>query len=95
VHEPPDHIGVELEFMAYLTALAAAALAAGDETQVERLARAQHAFLAEHLGAWAPRFCDAMRRGAQTRFYRTLADCLAHVLDAESRRIPAVCAAAR
>jgi TorA maturation chaperone TorD len=84
-HEPPDHIGIELEFMAYLAARSATARAAGDERQAEQLARAQRRFLGEHLGAWAPRFCDAMRHGARTCFYRALAECLGHVIDAEAR----------
>lgn len=83
VSEPPDHITVELEFMHYLAGREAQALARGDEATAASLAGAQRQFLAEHLGAWAPAFCADVALGAQTAFYRALADCLLSFLAAE------------
>ncbi len=83
LHEPADHIAVELEFMHYLAALGAKALERGDRDEAARLAGEARGFLTEHVGAWAPRFCEAVKQGAETRFYRTLADCLQAFLAAE------------
>jgi TorA maturation chaperone TorD len=74
--EPADHIAIELEFMHYLTSLAAEALAAGQEDAAAELAVKQRRFLKEHLGAWVPPFCAAIVREADTLYYRALADCL-------------------
>lgn len=95
LHEPPDHIAVELEFMHYLAAQAAQAAARGDATEAARLSREQHDFLSQHLGAWAPAFCAAISRGAATRFYRNVAQCLRAFLEAEARHVPPVFASAR
>jgi TorA maturation chaperone TorD len=81
--EPADHIVIELEFMHYLTALAAEALAAGHEDTVAELAGKQHHFLKEHLGAWVPAFCAATAREADTLYFRALADCLLAFVCAE------------
>lgn len=85
LHEPADHIAVELEFMHYLTALAAKADERGDQEESLRRADDARDFLTEHVGAWAPRFCMAVKRGAGTPFYRTLAECLEVFLEAEMR----------
>jgi TorA maturation chaperone TorD len=81
--EPADHIAIELEFMHYLCALAAQALAAGDEDTAAELAGKQHHFLKEHLGAWAPAFCAAIEKEAETLYFRTLANCLLAFVSAE------------
>jgi putative dimethyl sulfoxide reductase chaperone len=94
LHEPPDHIAVELEFMHYLACLATRATHDGDRDEAARLAERQRQFLDEHLGAWAPAFCAAVRRGATTLFYQALADCLQAFLDMEVRRSRTVLPAA-
>jgi TorA maturation chaperone TorD len=85
LQEPADHVAIELEFMAYLAALSARAVEGGDPGRAEQFRDAQHRFLTEHIGAWAPAFCAAVLRGAETRFYRTLARCLLVFLDAHAR----------
>lgn len=63
--ERPDHIAVELEFMACLTAKEAdAALHLGPD-QVQQCREAQALFLSEHLGRWSPIFAGRLaERGA-------------------------------
>ena len=85
--EPADHIAIELEFMHYLTALAAEALAAGDEETTADLAMKQSRFLKEHLGAWVPPFCAAILKEAETLYFQALADCLRAFVDAEMDRL--------
>jgi putative dimethyl sulfoxide reductase chaperone len=87
LREPADHIAVELEFMHYLSFLSSAALAEADQEETTRLAQRQQRFLAEHLGAWAPIFCVAVKNGAKTLYFKALADCLQAFLEAEIRQM--------
>ena len=74
IHEAPDHVALELEFLYLLIFKRNEAQRAG---YAEVLAAWQHLhglFLGENLGAWIGRFTAAVRAGAQTAFYRELAD---------------------
>lgn len=63
--ERPDHIAVELEFMACLTAKEADALVHLGPTQVDVCRASAVLFLTEHLGRWAPMFAARLaERGA-------------------------------
>ncbi len=70
----PDHVAVELEFLYVLTFRQNQARLQGDEAAGVAMAALQDRFMAGHLGAWIGPFTDAMRQGAQTAFYRELAD---------------------
>ena len=75
VKEPADHIAVELEFMSHLSAGEAEAVHRGDRDEALRLHGVQGEFLLTFM-AWIPQFCERIRKGAQTEYYRSLADCL-------------------
>ena len=85
-HESPDHIGSELEFMAFLCVKEAAHQA---ETRLEgqeayqAVRQAQALFVQEHLGLWAPVFAERLRRATRHPFYALLADVLPAWLDQE------------
>lgn len=93
--ERPDHIATELEFMALLllkerTACASGDLAAAERAAAERAAvcrQAQADFLREHLGWWAPAFCQAVRRKAGQGLYFEAASALAALLGVERRAL--------
>lgn len=78
--ELPDHVAVELEFVAFLAARAAAARAAGDGPEADRRRAAREAFLDRHLRRWAPAFCARIAEGTEHPFYRALAECLQAVV---------------
>jgi TorA maturation chaperone TorD len=74
--EMPDHIAAELEFMHYLASKAAeefeGSAPGGALTSVAK----QKKFMDELLGPWIPAFCERIRRGASSTFYKALAGCL-------------------
>lgn len=74
IHELPDHIAVELEF---LYALIFARNRAQPDGEAEELAAANalhRRFAVEHLNVWISAFATAVKAGAQTAFYRELAE---------------------
>jgi DMSO reductase family type II enzyme chaperone len=77
--ELPDHVGVELEFMHFLTAREAAAGARGEDVRGLRLA--QRDFLARHLS----RLAAAIARGAHAKHphYAALGSALERFVAAE------------
>lgn len=62
--ERPDHVTVELEFMAVLARKEALALGAGAEENASVCRESAVSFLGDHLGCWAPAF--GRRAGAVT-----------------------------
>jgi TorA maturation chaperone TorD len=69
--EMPDHIAVELEFL-YLLSFRIGK--ASDDEEKARLILLKQKFLEEHLGRWVGTLSEAIRKGAQTDFYKRLAD---------------------
>ncbi len=79
----PDHVSVELEFMARMTAREADAVETGDAAAAAQCRRIQKEFLETHLGRWLPRFCGHAAEQAEMSFYRELARLAGHFLDSE------------
>lgn len=86
--ELPTHIGVELAFMSFLCSSEAAArsgetrAAAGDAAAPCTFYRTlQLRFLREHLNAWFPQLCSAIRQRAASDFYRGIAELTEAVLE--------------
>ena len=69
--EMPDHVALELEFLYLLNFRRGGEIEAREQARLDGLKRG---FLAEHLGRWIGEFADAMRNGAETRFFTQLAD---------------------
>lgn len=72
-HEPDDHVGLELSFLAYLAGLCLTALQDNNEAEFERALQAQCKFLYEHPLTWIPYWCGLVEKHARTDFYRGLA----------------------
>jgi TorA maturation chaperone TorD len=73
--EPADHIAIELEFMYYLCSKEAGALSEGAESEAARFRTLQVEFFEKMMG-WVPQFCELIRAGAVTQYYKSLATCL-------------------
>ena len=69
----PDHIGVELEFMQFVTAREAEAWEQADEDSARRCRAMEKRFLQDHLLRWVPPFCRKIMAGAELDFYREMA----------------------
>jgi TorA maturation chaperone TorD len=70
IKNAPDHLGVELSFIADLCAREADALECGDEGATKETRDISAAFMADHLGCWATSFGDEMISFSTTDFYR-------------------------
>ena len=95
--EPPDHIAVELQFMAHLSAKCAVAAAAGQHDDAPRLLEIQRAFLRDHVGRWGPVFAERLKRAASCHLYRFLGEFLGawltldeDLLDAVAEALPGI-----
>lgn len=72
-HGFPDHISVEMEFMAEMTAREAAALDGADTSTAATCRHLQREFVGDHMAKWIPPFCDKVVRGARMPFYDAFA----------------------
>lgn len=81
---PPDHIAVELEFMAYLYYQEAEALRQGDGEKGSYARHLQETVLEKHLRLFGLSFSERMEKHAKTDFYRIMARVLREALTSES-----------
>jgi len=78
---PPDHIAVELEFMAFLFFNEADAVREGHTDKESLAVRLQSEALQKHLIPFGLSVAERMEKHARTAFYRTLARLLRNVLE--------------
>ncbi len=71
--ERPDHISLELEFLAALLAKEAYALERGWTARARTAAWARVSFLGDHLGIWLPEFASRVRQHGRLPFYPAVA----------------------
>lgn len=83
----PDHMAVELEFLAYLCAREAAAVEERNEEKVACYVGKEREFLQRHLGCWVSSFCQGIRRETQEDFYRTWANFLEGFILWEAKKL--------
>ncbi len=82
-HGLPDHVSVELEFMAGMAEREARAIEDSDLEAAAQCRWIQKEFLQDHLGRWLPEFCGRAAEHAELSFYRELARLAGHFLDSE------------
>ncbi|MDI3317630.1 MAG: molecular chaperone TorD family protein [Bacillota bacterium] len=73
IDDVPDHLGMELEFMAHLAREESEGWRAADPDTARSFQERERRFLTGHLAVWVPDFCRAVRREADLPFYRGLA----------------------
>ncbi len=72
--ELPDHIAAELEFLYLLIYRENEAHRNADLDALAATEDLRRRFLSSHLAPWVERFTTAVREGAETDYYRALAD---------------------
>ena len=70
---PPDHIAVEMEFMAYLCFNELEAQRAGDKEKEDYAGELQKTVIENHLATFACQFAEKLARSANSDFYKTIA----------------------
>jgi TorA maturation chaperone TorD len=85
--ERPDHVGCELEFLAFVEARRLQALDEGDESGAELVDDVTTTFLRDHAGRWLPAFFAAVQEtAAAAPLHRTLAALGTAAIEAELER---------
>lgn len=79
-HEPDDHIGLELIFVAHLASLSLNAMENQDQQEFDRLMMAQWEFLKDHLLKWAFEWTRDVREFSNQDFFRGVALVLEGIL---------------
>lgn len=87
VRERPDHLAVELEFMALLAMKEAHAWLNGLTEHAEMCVDAQAKFLGEHLGTWIDLFAQSLALNAASGLYPPLAAWTAEFIRADAARL--------
>jgi TorA maturation chaperone TorD len=88
--ERPDHLALELEFMAFLLWKERMAWTAADDQSAEKArvcASAQRSFLRDHLAWWVPSFATGLCRKAEKGFYLIVGQALATFMPLERVRL--------
>ena len=85
----PDHIAVELEFMARLCFEEARAGSAGRADLALRLKQEQRLFLNAHLASWLPALCERVIRETTSTMYRGVAEIAATFVGWDRERLDA------
>lgn len=67
---PDDHIGIELEFVYYLTQEIIEHFEKGEREESSRLFELRRDFLSDHMALWAPFFIDKVLESTQENFYK-------------------------
>ncbi len=82
-----DHVAVELEFLQVLAAKEAYAGSQGDEEHARIVREGEMAFMADHLGRWAPTFARRLRQRSPDGAYGLWARLLDAFLEADARHL--------
>jgi TorA maturation chaperone TorD len=82
-----DHICVELELMAKLTKLRAAAETAEESSEISRCLELERVFVEQFLAPWVPRFCAKAGAAAELPFYRQIAELTAAFIASEQQML--------
>ncbi len=72
--ELPDHIGIELRFMAHLCEKELEAETNGDQELLAKIKDTQLGFLETHLSKWIDSFVEKVQSNTKSKFYIALCD---------------------
>lgn len=87
--QPPDHIGLELIFLAHLALKQERAIVAGDTAEAQRLRLSSARLIAEHPILWISRLTARIEGSIPDSPYVAMASLLEEVLFADMKRLEA------
>ncbi len=90
IKDRPDGIGPELEFLGFVAAKQARALADGLVDMADVCLDTQKSFLRDHIGAWGPEYGRRMAAVSHHAFYVALGEFLAAWLESDMVRLDVV-----
>jgi putative dimethyl sulfoxide reductase chaperone len=79
-NQPEDHIVIELEFMSYLTQ---EIIESENDAYTKKVIGDQIHFLNEHLGKWAPKFCEKLINSTEFPLFQSAALLLEEYIEIE------------
>ena len=79
----PDHIGVELAFIAKLCADKLQYMKNHDSEQTRRVEELRNSFLTEHIGTWIEDFSKAIDASSSSAFYKHLTQLTVHLVHSD------------
>ena len=81
--EKPDHIAVELQFVSFMFAKEAHALASGDTDTADVVSGARVMFLSDHLALWVTAIADSLKQRAAGSGYDLAGELLVELVKSE------------
>ena len=76
IHDLPDHIAVESEFIYYLIFHEVQQLEKNNPEEARRFHNLQNQFIFQHFNKWVPAFCDTIISETKNDYFLYLAMCL-------------------
>jgi len=86
-NEPPDYVGIELDFLRFLCSAEAAAWRSRDKNKAQEYMNTEYDFINNHVVSWIPRFYDEVLTHAREDFYRGIARLTTTYIILEAERL--------
>jgi TorA maturation chaperone TorD len=83
IHDLPDHIAVEMEFIYYLLFNEIKQISEDNISQAKKLYQYQTRFMQEHFKSWVPLLCDKIIIETENDFFRLLGENLKWFIKAD------------
>jgi TorA maturation chaperone TorD len=84
IHDLPDHIAVESEFIYYLIFHEVQQLEENNQAEARQFHNLQSQFIFQHFNKWVPAFCEAIINESKNDYFRYLAICLKSFAEKDS-----------
>jgi TorA maturation chaperone TorD len=94
-NEPPDYVGIELDFLRFLCDKEAEAWQADDQSKASDYRKKEYEFLRNHVVEWVPRFCKEVLTHARENFYQGIARLTEGFVLMEAERLQSMVAEGR
>jgi DMSO reductase family type II enzyme chaperone len=87
IHERPDHVSCEFEFLMFLALKEAYALEHNDRDMRQETCKAEMLFMRDHVGRFLPAFVGQLQRADRSGFYGNLGELCRRFVAAEADRL--------